>query len=138
MSTMDINSFASPCGIYCVACPRYAERRLCRGCRLDSRHDTCDIYECCVTQGGKSFCFECECFPCERLKAFARHGAGKNHAHFRHVAIENLESIRRDGVKRWTERMDGLILSGEYAIERKNGRGEPDTAPCPCVPYVGS
>ena len=87
-------NYVSPCGMYCIACPKYEDRSACRVCRVDSRHNNCDIYDCCVTMGGMDFCFECDCFPCERLKEFVNFNSGKSFAHFRHVAIENLNRIK--------------------------------------------
>jgi len=125
--------FASPCGIYCLACPRYKDQHSCRGCRADGRHDRCQIYDCCVTMGGKEFCFECDCFPCERLVAFTGFHPGKRFAHYRHMAIDNLVKIRDRGLPEWIGEMNRLVMSGDYAIQVKNGNGRIDLSPCPCV-----
>lgn len=129
----DLTRYASPCGIYCLACPKFKDQQTCRGCRQDGRHNHCDIYDCCVNLGGKKFCHECDCFPCERIREFARFHPGKRFAHFRHVAIENLIKIRELGLKEWIEEMNRSILSGDYAIQVKNGNGRIDMSPCPCV-----
>jgi hypothetical protein len=86
-----------------------------------------------VNLGGKKFCHECDCFPCERIKEFTRFHPGKRFAHFRHVAIENLVKIRDLGLNAWIEEMNRCVLSGEYAIQVKNESGRIDTSPCPCV-----
>lgn len=126
------SAIVSPCGIYCGACPRYRDTAVCRGCRSDGRHDKCDIYECCVVMGGKNFCHECDCFPCERLITFSRYNPGKSFAHFRHIAIDNLERIRLIGPEEWAREMELLSSRGEYSISSKNPDGELDTSPCPC------
>jgi hypothetical protein len=122
----------SPCGIYCKACPRYRDDKSCRGCRVDARHNNCDIYDCCVTIGGMDFCHQCEYFPCERLKKFIAFNPGKFFAHFRHIAIENLKRIRDIGHVTWAKEMHKRALSGEYTIHKKNDDGTLDMSPCSC------
>ncbi len=134
MQSDDNQMFASPCGIYCIACPRLKDKNSCRGCRLDGRHNSCDIYACCVTMGGKNFCFECECFPCERLKEFSRFHPGKKFSHFRHISVNNLVEIQDKGLETWIEKMNLLVLSGEYTIQTKNTGGRLDMSQCPCSP----
>jgi hypothetical protein len=82
--------------------------------------------------GGKNFCHECDCFPCERLITFSRYNPGKSFAHFRHIAIDNLERIRLIGPEEWAREMELLSSRGEYSISSKNPDGELDTSPCPC------
>jgi hypothetical protein len=96
MNKNDIINLLSPCGIYCAECPNHCEVKSCAGCRSDSRHEKCDIYECCSAVGGKNFCFECDSFPCERLREFTCFHPGKNFAHFRHSAVTNLGRKRSD------------------------------------------
>lgn len=127
------SAIVSPCGIYCGACPRYRDTAVCRGCRCDGRHDKCDIYECCVVMGGKNFCHECDCFPCERLQSFTRYNPGKSFAHFRHIAIDNLKRIRLTGPDEWAREMEIRSNGGGYSISGKNPDGDLDTSPCPCV-----
>lgn len=129
----DTVNYVSPCGIYCVACPKYRDRCSCRGCRLDVRHDNCDIYDCCITLGGKQFCYECEYFPCERLREFSRFNQGRNFAHFRHIIIDNLRRIRDIGLDKWIEDINKKTLTEEYSINRKNGEGKLDLTECPCA-----
>lgn len=128
----EILNRTSPCGVYCRACPKLAERHSCRGCRIDSRHDRCDIYECCVTLGGKDFCFECECFPCERLRLFSLENEGMQCSHHRHIAIENLRLMREIGVARWIPLIEESAGRGEYTVGRTDRNGRPDQSPCPC------
>jgi hypothetical protein len=49
------------------------------------------------------------------------------------VAIENLVMIRDLGLNAWIEEMNRRVLSGEYAIQVKNGNGRIDMSSCPCV-----
>jgi hypothetical protein len=132
MEKKDLKIYSSPCGIYCIACPKYKDRNSCRGCRLDARHDKCDIYCCCVTVGGYDFCYECDCFPCQRLVDFTGFNPGKNFAHFRHIAIENLERIKEVGLYVWIEEMNKKALFGEYSINTKDTDGRLDQSACKC------
>ena len=132
MTIMDKKSLASPCGIFCAACPRFYKYGICKGCRVDTMHDGCEIYDCCVQLGGMDFCFECTLFPCERLKKFASYHPGENFAHYRHIAIENLLKIKEIGVDNWYVVMNQKFLHGEYGIQQRNPDGSFDTSPCPC------
>lgn len=130
---MDNINLTTPCGIFCPACPRFNKHNTCRGCRLDSIHDSCEIYECCTKIGGKNFCFECDLFPCERLKHFAEYFPGQSFAHYRHISIENLKLIKEIGVDKWVELMLKKVVSGEYKILQKDEEGNLDRSPCACV-----
>ncbi len=43
----------------------------CRGNRTQHWSPDCWILKCCVDEKGLDFCYECEEFPCERLKKWA-------------------------------------------------------------------
>lgn len=133
MTSDNPKKVTSPCGIYCKACPRYKNDKSCRGCRVDARHNNCDIYDCCVTIGGMEFCYQCEYFPCERLRKFVDFNPGRRFAHFRHIAIENLKRIMEIGHVKWAEEMRKRALSGEYIIHKKNDDGMLDMSSCSCL-----
>jgi len=65
----------APCGINCAICLAYLrERDHCPGCRApdDGKKPSCircGLKTCDSVQGtGRKYCFECESFPCARLK----------------------------------------------------------------------
>ena len=86
--------------------------------------------------GGMDFCYECEYFPCERLREFANFNPGKSFAHFRHIAIENLKRVREVGYEKWAREMHDKVLSGAYTILKKDPSGKLDYSPCSCVKKV--
>ena len=55
----------------------------------------------CADEKGHRYCFECDEFPCAELDKFASDG----HEHHR-IAVENMEEMRRLGLKEWTARQE--------------------------------
>jgi hypothetical protein len=109
---------AAPCGIYCGACFRYVVDDTCRGCRLETERklvQTCSIRECCGERG-VNFCSDCLDFPCARLRRFSSRGKGDPDWHHRHVMIENLREIKRQGLKAWLREIENRTKSGEYRV----------------------
>lgn len=105
----------APCGMDCRLCYAYQrEKNHCDGCRneLDITYKTkgrnsCAIKNCTVIQGSTSgFCFECDRFPCQRLKQLDKRYRTKYHMSM----IENLQMIEQNGMdaflrqqgQRWT------------------------------------
>jgi hypothetical protein len=88
------------------------EKNRCPGCRETSlgkpvTRVKCKIKNCQIFQKGESkFCFECEKFPCDRLKHLDKRYRTK----YTMSMIENLENINKFGIneflrnemKRWT------------------------------------
>ncbi len=76
MSKLILDSkLIAPCGIYCGVCYMFLrERKRCLGCRIDSIEkpkycERCKIAHCeILSKTPSGFCFECENFPCQRLK----------------------------------------------------------------------
>lgn len=65
----------APCGMNCAICLGHLrEKRKCLGCNIDSPNkrlscQKCRIKNCEVIQNSeKKLCYECEKFPCARLK----------------------------------------------------------------------
>jgi len=94
----------APCGMNCTLC--YAYQRIknnCPGCRID---DECKSFSCvnckiknCASfrDENKSFCYECESFPCKRLKQLDKRYRTKYNMRM----IENLEYIKKNGLKKF-------------------------------------
>jgi len=69
----------APCGINCRLCRAYdREENSCPGCRGEDRLKPeycvhCKIKTCDVAQDGEfKYCFECESYPCKRLRQLDR------------------------------------------------------------------
>jgi hypothetical protein len=110
------------CGMNCHLCSAYNRAKNgCLGCRaevgLRCKHsETCKIRNCeMAVSGNFRFCFECESFPCKKIKHIDKRYTTK----YAMSMIENLELIRRSGlreflvtqVNRWTCPRCGKILS---------------------------
>ena len=100
----------APCGMNCAVCSAYlsfindAPFTKCKGCR--PRNKQCAfIKKTCkdnrkLLKGKISFCYECNCFPCERLEKLDR----RYRENYGMSMIENLNCIRQNG-------MDAFIKS---------------------------
>jgi hypothetical protein len=115
-------SMIAPCGINCGTCMAYLRvKKKCYGCRVDfdSKRKTCNecrIKNCeLLAKTSSGFCYDCEIFPCERIKHIDKRYMTK----YRAGLIQNLVSIRdtginsflEDEVKKWTCPKCGSTLS---------------------------
>ncbi len=96
----------APCGMNCSLCIAYQfkendlnkqgfRKTYCSGCIPRGKNcmhmgDSCELLE----KGKIRFCFECEKYPCKRLKALDKRYRTKYHMSM----IENLNSIKENGV----------------------------------------
>ena len=101
----------APCGMNCAVCIAYQARKLdlkkqgfnrtyCPGCIPRGEHclfmkANCDL----VGKGLVRFCYECDDFPCNRLKALDKRYRTKYHLSM----IENLIFIRDQGMQAFLE-----------------------------------
>ena len=92
----------APCGMNCGICMAYLrEKNKCPGCRVDNikkpvTRANCKIKNCPVFKENNSeYCFECEKFPCEKLK----HLDKRYRLKYKMSMIGNLEYIKKSGIK---------------------------------------
>jgi hypothetical protein len=103
----------APCGMNCSLCYAYQrEKNKCLGCNdktgsLPSSCQRCIIRNCSIIKDNKSgFCYECEKYPCQRLKQLDKRYRTK----YNMSMVENLEYIKSNGMNlflgneknRWT------------------------------------
>ena len=102
----------APCGMNCRLCIAYQamkndlkkqgfHRKYCLGClprgeNCNHMKDRCDL----LGKGLVRFCYECEDFPCSRLKNLDKRYRTKYHMSM----IENLEFIKEHGMERFLEK----------------------------------
>lgn len=102
-------SLIAPCGMNCSLCIAYIfmekdlnkqgfHKKYCPGCiprgeNCTHMGDQCEF----LRKGSVRFCFECEAFPCKRLKLLDKRYRTKYHMSM----IENLESIKEHGTQRF-------------------------------------
>ena len=95
----------APCGMNCGICRAYLrEKKRCPGCWGDDTNKAitclrCIIKNCeTIKQNKSGFCYECEGYPCKRLKQLDKRYRTK----YNMSMIENLENIKRLGLKKFT------------------------------------
>jgi hypothetical protein len=97
----------APCGMDCALCIAHLrEKNRCPGCN-DRRDDqkpphcvACAIKNCKVPGRKWKFCFACSLFPCDRLRHLDRRYRTK----YGMSMVENLESIRKFGIRKFVAR----------------------------------
>jgi hypothetical protein len=96
---MNISDLA-PCGMNCATCLAYLrEKNTCCGCRSDKVADSryirkCSIRNCAIFEKTDStFCFECDVFPCKRLKQLDKRYKTRYTLSF----LDNLQQIKSKG-----------------------------------------
>lgn len=104
----------APCGMNCALCVSYQfmekdlnkqgfHRTYCPGCIPRGKNCTFMKSHCeLLGKGLVRFCFECEKFPCERLKALDKRYRTKYHMSM----IENLKSIKEYGIEPFLKQED--------------------------------
>jgi hypothetical protein len=123
MVEFELRELAGICGLYCGACPVYraykdkdrtllqklaaagnilVEKIACDGClshnyRLYLPPDSSDCeFRKCAKEHNVTWCFECNEFPCKKLRDFARDGRAHHTA-----VIDNLKEMKSLGVEEW-------------------------------------
>jgi uncharacterized Fe-S cluster-containing radical SAM superfamily protein len=105
MDALD-SSLISSCGMNCGICYAYLrEKNKCQGCRFPDPHKPitrvkCKIKNCeGIKYSKRTFCFECNEFPCDVLKHLDKRYRTK----YNMSMIENLENIKNLGVKKFIQ-----------------------------------
>jgi hypothetical protein len=103
-SGMRMNSIA-PCGMNCYLCralrPDKKTIRTCPGCRSDGEGkpeycQRCIIKNCeKMEKGGFKYCFNCDSFPCTRLKNLDK----RYRTRYGLSMLDNLENIKKNGIR---------------------------------------
>jgi hypothetical protein len=96
----------APCGMNCGICLAYLrEKRKCPGCRVEDTNKAPTVVRCIIKncemikRSQSGFCFECEIYPCKRLKQLDKRYRTK----YSMSMIENLESIKGIGSSTFIE-----------------------------------
>lgn len=91
----------APCGMNCGTCIAYLRKKnRCPGCRIYSTDKAISIQRCIIPKcihldkTTSKFCYDCEKYPCKRLKQLDKRYKTKYKTSF----IENLTMIKEDGI----------------------------------------
>lgn len=94
----------APCGMNCGTCLAYLrDKNKCPGCRISSSDKAVSVKRCTVTKcthlqtTASKFCYDCEKFPCKRIKDLDKRYRTKYRTSF----IENLTMIKEEGIDRF-------------------------------------
>lgn len=126
METTSPNSLLiAPCGMNCGICLAY-QRSLntCGGCLSDNRNKPAYCLRCIIkncellAQTSSGFCYECEKYPCKRLRQLDKRYRTKYHMSM----IENLETIKTLGLQAFVdqenERWRCIRCGGTLCVHR--------------------
>jgi hypothetical protein len=82
------------CGIFCGGCPVYVREKMpCPGAEKNSeRCNRCKSFHLCCIDRGITHCFECNTYPCAKLKRFA-----KNWLKYGQDMLKNQELLSQKG-----------------------------------------
>jgi len=112
----------APCGMNCGTCLAYLrEKNNCPGCRIISSDKAVSVQRCIIIRcenlaaTSSGFCYECDKFPCRRVKQLDARYRKKYRTSF----IENLLMIKEHGIQyflaseseKWTCPYCGSVLS---------------------------
>jgi hypothetical protein len=91
----------APCGMNCGTCYAYLrDKNKCPGCRIVSSDKAISVKKCRVPEciyllkTTSKFCFDCEKYPCKRIKDLDKRYSTKYRTSF----IENLAMIKEEGI----------------------------------------
>lgn len=109
MESSNRSHLLATCGMNCGVCLAYLrEKNRCPGCRLFNAKKPvsiarCKIRNCEIIQNqGMKFCFECDNFPCQRLKQLDK----RYRTRYNMSMIENLENIKKFGTETFLKNED--------------------------------
>jgi len=107
----------APCGMNCALCANYLAMKhelgkkgfgygYCPGCLPRGQHCLHMAGHCAIVGNGLvRFCYECESFPCQRLKALDKRYRTKYHLsmldNLQHIREHGIESFLRDQETQW-------------------------------------
>lgn len=109
----------APCGMNCGVCAAHLrEKNICLGCKAGPTMVSClrcKMRSCTERKG--EYCFECEKFPCDKLKHLDKRYRTK----YGMSEIENLEFIKEVGIDKFveSERKRWQSSEGTFCVHNK-------------------
>ena len=126
----DVRNMVGICGLYCGTCPMYLayrendvkqmeqvsqasgiplEKIRCDGCHSDNLYPSCvdcrHGFRTCAVEKKVTWCFECDDFPCQRLRDFTKVHIVDGIPHHAHV-IDDLQYMKEHGVEQWVKEQE--------------------------------
>lgn len=107
------NGRVPPCGVFCGGCPTYTrEKKPCPGAEISQRCESkgCRYYICCVEKK-VDFCHQCDQYPCQRFRVFAR-----NWQKYGQDFLDNQRILKEEGtdgfLQHWNEKANEIEKKG--------------------------
>lgn len=104
MKKVPEEAWAAPCGLYCGACIDNLTYKSCHGCGCEcgkcaavERHESCNVFQCCVEQKKLKDCSRCTDFPCTQLIQFCYNPVWQHHF----PVIANLKRRKAISTEEW-------------------------------------
>lgn len=95
------------CGCFCGGCPTYTrDKKPCPGAEINfKRCEKCTKFHLCCREKGITHCYECNEFPCKKLKVFS-----KSWLKYGQNFIENQKLLEKFGEERFKEIWNNKII----------------------------
>lgn len=107
------NQLFSLCGLNCGLCPMFLGK-YCGGC--GNGNQSCAIATCSMEHGNVTYCFECNCYPCEKYQyiddfdSFITHKQRKS----------DLEKAQRIGIDKYNFEQKEKMQILDYLLSKYN------------------
>lgn len=104
----------APCGMNCHLCMGFLrEKNKCHGCNGARKLKLKGCRNCSITKCVESkklrYCFECDKFPCRRMKQLDKRYRTK----YEMSMIENLEYIKKHGIRKFVKHEQNRWVKGD-------------------------
>jgi len=120
-------SLIAPCGMNCGTCIAYIrEKKKCPGCRAISSDKSVSVQKCIIPncihleKTLSKFCYDCEKYPCQRLKNLDKRYSNKYKTSF----IGNLAIIKDKGIDNFlvfeSKRRTCSVCGSVMSVHREN------------------
>ena len=117
----------APCGMNCGTCIAFLrDKNRCPGCRILTTEKAVSVKQCIITKcdylkkSESGFCYECEKFPCKRMKQLEKRYSTKYGTSF----IENLMMIKEKGINKFlifeSKRRSCINCGAILSVHRKH------------------
>lgn len=116
----------APCGMNCGICKAHLrENNPCHGCRNAEKNYPQTRVNCKIriyTKRKGDFCFECDEFPCARLK----HLDERYRTHYNMSEIDNLKYIKDKGIEKFVDKESKKYISekGVFCVHDRRYYGK--------------
>jgi len=103
----EVEKVVGICGLYCGTCPEYPAH--CEGCLSDRVAPHCagcpNGFRRCAKEKKVTWCFQCQDFPCQRLKDFTNSHIVNGILHHANV-IDDLQNMKERGIEQWVKKQE--------------------------------